>query len=75
MAADQIIEETREMPGEAVAESVDRVLAARHGAAVPSVAGAWKTDTDRRIREIESGPVTGIPLEESLARARKIAGL
>jgi putative addiction module component (TIGR02574 family) len=39
------------------------------------MAGAWKTETDRRIAEIESGKVQGVPLEDSLARARKIAGL
>jgi putative addiction module component (TIGR02574 family) len=50
-------------------------MVARHGGIEPSVAAAWKTETDRRIAEIESGKVKGVPLEESLARARKIAGL
>ena len=72
---DQIVEETREMPGEVVAELIDRIMAARHGGVEPSVATAWKTETDRRIAEIEAGEVKGVPLEESLARARKIAGL
>ena len=72
---DQIVEETREMPGEVVAELIDRILGARHGGIEPSVAEAWKTETDRRIAEIESGKVKGVPLEESLARARKIVGL
>jgi putative addiction module component (TIGR02574 family) len=72
---DQIVEETREMPGEVVADLIDRIMVARHGGVEPSVAMAWKTETDRRIAEIEAGKVTGVPLEESLARARKIAGL
>ena len=72
---DQIVEETREMPGEVVAELIDRIVRARHGGIEPSVAEAWKTETDRRIAEIESGNIKGIPLEDSLARARKIAGL
>jgi putative addiction module component (TIGR02574 family) len=72
---DQIVEETREMPRDTVAELIDRILVARHGGLDTSVAGAWKTETDRRIAEIESGKVKGVPLEESLARARKIAGL
>jgi putative addiction module component (TIGR02574 family) len=75
MTLDQIVEETREMPGEVVAELVDRIMVARHGGMEPSVAESWKTETDRRIAEIESGKVKGVPLEESLARARKIAGL
>jgi putative addiction module component (TIGR02574 family) len=40
-----------------------------------SVTTAWKTETDRRIQEIEAGKAKGVPLEESLTRARKIAGL
>ena len=72
---DEIVEETREMPAEVVAELVDRIMVARHGGIEPSVASAWKTETDRRIAEIESGKVKGVPLEESLARARKITGL
>ena len=72
---DQIVEETREMPGEVVAELIDRIMDARHGGVEPGVATAWKTETDRRIAEIEAGKVEGVPLEESLARARKIAGL
>ena len=72
---DQIVDETREMPVEVVAELVDRILVARHGGVETSVASAWKAETSRRIAEIESGKVKGVPLEESLARARKLAGL
>ena len=75
MTLDQIVEETREMPPEVVAELVDRIMVARHGGVEPSVASAWKAETDRRIAEIEAGKVKGVPLEDSLARARKIAGL
>jgi len=72
---DQIVEETREMPSEVVAELIDRILVARHGGVEPSVAATWKAETARRIEEIETGKVKGVPLEESLARARRIAGL
>ena len=75
MTLDQIVEETREMPTEVVAELVDRILVARHGGVKPAIASAWKAETSRRIEEIESGKVKGVPLEESLARIRKIAGL
>ena len=75
ISLDQIVEETREMPGEVVAELIDRIMAARHGGGTPSVASAWKVEIDRRIAEIDAGTVKGVPLEESLARARKIAGL
>ena len=75
MTLDQIVEETRELPSETVAELVDRIMVARHGEIESSVASAWKSETDRRIAEIEAGTIKGVPLEESLARARKIAGL
>jgi len=65
---DEIVEETRGMPSETVAELVDRIMAARYGDIEPSVAAAWKSETDRRIAEIEAGTVKGVPLEESLAR-------
>jgi putative addiction module component (TIGR02574 family) len=72
---DEIVEETREMPAEVVTELVDRIMAARYGGVEAPVAAAWKTEIDRRIAEIEAGKVQGVPLEESLARARSIAGL
>ena len=72
---DEIVEETREMPAEVVSELIDRIMVARHGGLEPGIATAWKREADRRIAEIESGKVIGVPLEESLARARKIAGL
>ena len=75
VSIDQIVEETREMPNEVVAELIDRILAARHGGIEPSIAASWKTETDRRVAEIDSGREKGVPLDESLARARKIAGL
>lgn len=75
MTLDQIVEETREMPAEVVAELVDRIMIARHGGIESGVAESWKTEINRRISEIESGTVKGVPVEESLARARKIAGL
>jgi putative addiction module component (TIGR02574 family) len=75
ISLDQIVEETREMPGEVVAELIDRIMAARHGGVEPSVSTAWKGEIDRRIAEIQSEKVKGVPLEESLARARKITGL
>ena len=75
MTLDEIVEETRQLPPDVVAELVDRILLARHGGIEPDVEAAWKTEIHRRIDEIKRGKVQGIPVEESLARARKIAGL
>ena len=75
MTLDQIVEETRALPADVLAELVDRIYLARHGEITPEIDAAWKTEIDRRIAEIEEGKVEGIPVEESLARIRKIAGL
>jgi hypothetical protein len=34
----------------------------------------WNEETRRRIADMESGKVQGIPLEETLAKARKFTG-
>jgi putative addiction module component (TIGR02574 family) len=75
MTLDQIVEETRQLPADVVARLVDRILVARHGGIEPEVEAAWKTEIERRVAEIEAGTAQGIPVEESLARIRKIAGL
>jgi putative addiction module component (TIGR02574 family) len=75
ISLDEIVEETRHMPPDVVAELVDRIVLARHGGIEPSVEAKWSQEIHRRIEEIRSGQVTGVPLEESLARARKIVGL
>lgn len=72
---EEIIEETRRLPSEAVSELVDRIWEARHGRPEDHVKEAWRTELHRRLEELKSGKINGIPLEESLARARKAAGL
>ncbi len=72
---DEIVEETRQLPPDVVSDLVDRIMLTRHGGMEPKVESAWKTEIHRRIDEIKSGTVQGVPVEESLARARKIAGL
>lgn len=74
LTLDEIVEETRQMPPDVVAELVDRIMVARHGGVEPHVEAAWRTEIHRRIAEIEEGKVEGIPVEQSLARARKILG-
>jgi len=71
---DQIVEETRHLPPDVVAELVDRILATRHGGMEASVEETWKQETRRRIAQIKSGEVTGIPAEEVSARIRKTLG-
>jgi putative addiction module component (TIGR02574 family) len=68
---DEIVEETKHWPPEQVGELVDHLTEDLHTSA-PEIEAAWKTEVDRRIAEIESGKVKGVPLEESLARIQKI---
>lgn len=69
MTLDQIVEETSQLPEDVAAELVERILVKRHGNIEPEVESAWRTETRRRVEEITSGRVAGIPLEEALARA------
>ena len=71
MTLEQIVEETRQLPADVVAELVDRILLARHGGIEEDVGQAWKGEIQSRIAEIGSGAVQGVPLDESLARIRK----
>ena len=53
---------------------VDRILRAKYGEVDASVDKAWQDETRRRLADMESDRVQGIPLEETLAKARKITG-
>jgi putative addiction module component (TIGR02574 family) len=44
------------------------------GADEAAIDAAWRQETRRRVAELESGVVTGIPGEEVSARIRKIVG-
>ena len=74
LSADQIVEETRDWPEDAIADLIDRIWRAKYGDADPAVERAWHDEIQRRVAEMESGKVQGIPLEETLARARIISG-
>src|ERR1700679_1630351 len=55
--------------------NVSTNLVCRQNIIDSGVTSDWKRETKRRIKEIETGKVKGIAVEESLARIRKIAGL
>jgi putative addiction module component (TIGR02574 family) len=71
---EQIVEETRHWPPEKVGELVGRLTEDLRGTD-PETEAAWQTEISRRVEEIQAGKVQGIPVEQSLARIRKIAGL
>ncbi|HEY5296751.1 MAG TPA: addiction module protein [Verrucomicrobiae bacterium] len=70
---DEIVEETRQWPPEKVGELVDRLSGDLH-ACDEETEAAWQAEISRRIEDIQSGKVRGIPGEEVSARVRKIVG-
>lgn len=74
MTIDQIIEEARRLSREQVADLVDRLTLELHQTIDPSVEDAWKQETRRRLKEIESGGVQGVPGDEASGRIRNIVG-
>ena len=74
MTLEQIVAETRHWSPEQIGELVGRLTKDLH-ASDPEIAAAWLAEVDHRVEEIQAGLVQGIPLEDSLARVRKLAGL
>jgi putative addiction module component (TIGR02574 family) len=68
---DQILEETRHWPPEKVGELVGRLTEDLH-ASDPEIQAAWKTEIARRLDEIQTGKVQGIPAEEVFAKAKRL---
>ncbi len=74
LSAAQIVEETSDWPEDAVADLVGRILRAKFGEVDPSVDKAWQDEARRRIADMESGRVQGVPLEETLAKVSTQSG-
>jgi hypothetical protein len=72
ISLDKIVEEAAHLPEDVVAELIERIVVGHHGGIEPGVEAAWKAETSRRVEEIVSGQVEGIPLQESLARAARV---
>ena len=71
MTVEQILEETRHWPPEQVGELVGRLSEDLHSSD-PETEAAWTAEIRRRVAEIESGQVTGVPPAEVAARIRNI---
>ena len=70
---EQIIEEARHWPPEKVGELVGRLTEDLH-VSDPETDAAWQAEIGRRVDDIKSVKVKGIPGEEVSARIRKIVG-
>jgi putative addiction module component (TIGR02574 family) len=73
LTLEQIVEETRRWSPEQIGELVGRLTEDLHTSA-PDIEAAWKAEIARRIEEIQSGKVQGIPAEKVSAEVGKIAG-
>ena len=74
LTLDQIVEEAQQWPDDVVADLVDRLMLARHGVSSSTLSPAWQPVVARRVAEIRSGKVQGIPGEVVSARIRQIVG-
>jgi len=72
MTLEQIVEEARHLPHEQIVQLVDRLSQSLHLTA--DIEESWKAETRRRVSEIETGAVQGIPGSEVSARIRRIVG-
>lgn len=74
LTLDQIVEEARQLPDDTVAELVDRIMLAKHGADDAPLSPAWREVVRRRVDDIRSGREPGLDGEVVMARARKLVG-
>lgn len=72
---DLIVEEASHLPQETVIELVDRLMVQMHGGIGQVQEEAWATELHKRLAEIRSGKVEGVPGDQVMAELRKIVGL
>jgi putative addiction module component (TIGR02574 family) len=73
LTLEQIVEEARHWPPEKVGELVGRLTQDLH-TSDPETEAAWKAEIDRRIEEIQTGKVQGIPVKEVFEKAKRLLG-
>jgi putative addiction module component (TIGR02574 family) len=75
MTLQQIVSEARQLPRDQISELFDLLLAESFAQPDPENDAAWRVETSRRVAEIQSGRVKGIPGEQVMAELRQIVGL
>ena len=71
----EIVKEARQLPYGERAELIERLIADTAKDIDPKIEKAWGDEAMRRLEEMESGKVKGIPGEQVMAEIRKIVGL
>ena len=75
MTLQQIMSEARQLPRDQISELFDLLLVESFAQPDLEIDATWRVETRRRIAEIESGKVQGVPGEQVMAELRKIVGL
>ena len=75
MTLQQLVTEARQLSRNEMSDLVDQLLADSFGRPDPEIDELWRTETQRRLAEIQSGKVALIPGEEVMTEVRKIVGL
>ena len=71
----EIVEEAHQLPYGERAELIEQLIADSARDIDPKIEKAWGDTAMRRLAEMESGKVKGIPGEQVAAEIRKIVGL
>jgi putative addiction module component (TIGR02574 family) len=71
----EIVKEARQLPYGERAELIEQLIADTARDIDPKIEKAWGDEAMRRLAEIESGKVMGIPLKAAMARVRETVGL
>ena len=75
MTVQELHAEASKLPPEQAAELIDLLLVDTYSKPDPAIDEAWGREIDRRLAELESGKVKGIPADEVFTEVRKIVGL
>ena len=75
MTMQQIVSEARQLPRDQFSELFDLLLVEGFAQPDPENDAAWRVETSRRVAEIQSGRVKGIPGDQVMAELRQIVGL
>lgn len=75
MTVKELYAEASQLPPEQSAELIDLLLVDAFSKPDSAIEDAWGKEIDRRVAEIESGKVEGIPAADVMAEMRKLVGL
>ena len=71
MRVEDIADEALALPSEARALLADRLVESLDPAEDGYIHNLWVAEANRRLQELRSGQITGIPGEEAVARLRQ----